>query len=391
MFNEIGPNVFQPASSGTVYDTLPVGSYDLGYNQNQGFYLVQTQNPKQPTKIYGAEHNQRAQRIINAYKRFGSVGVLLSGVPGSGKTVLMNSVALDFIQMGLPVININLSMWGPGIVSFIHESLADQKCMICIDELEKRLDVNDSEQVAAILQLLDGPKKNNKCFCMTVNDASELPAAFRNRPSRIRYVMQYDELSPDVVESVVADYLNDQSLFDETVLGLMRMNELTFDVVTQICSEVNFTNNVGVAFSEFNVGNASTNDITYAISSVQDSKGRKVSFITDYSFDPSYDNLVVGAFVEPEHWDDPHAIELLITAGITEYDPRRHGTTDKNNKFYDSDPFPVKWAHLRIDWSRRPEFDRSRNMRVYTYPSGVHDGVRFTVNLNRVKTYKGAF
>ena len=44
------------------YDRLPVGTYAVGYNQNEGCYLIRRANIEVTEKTYGV-HNQKVEKV----------------------------------------------------------------------------------------------------------------------------------------------------------------------------------------------------------------------------------------------------------------------------------------------------------------------------------------
>ena len=70
-------------------------------------YLEKRVEFSEPNKVYG-DTNTKIERIINTFKeRNKNMGVLLSGVKGSGKTFLAKGVASRLLKENYPTLIVN--------------------------------------------------------------------------------------------------------------------------------------------------------------------------------------------------------------------------------------------------------------------------------------------
>lgn len=125
-------------------------------------------------KIYGC-HPEKARKVLAAFKDFQrSLGVIMSGAKGIGKSVSAKLIAAEALDDGMPVIICD--QYIPGISSFI-ESI-EQEVMILFDEFDKAFaKTNDDDPQASMLSLFDGTAVGKKLYVVTCNYLNGLCAA----------------------------------------------------------------------------------------------------------------------------------------------------------------------------------------------------------------------
>ena len=239
-----------------VTDKLPKGVYELNFDAfSKEFFLDYiSESFELPEKVYGIEKGL-VERITTTYERLNkNFGVLLKGLKGTGKTVIAKQVSN---RLELPVILVNKSYGDMG--QFINS--IDQDVIMFFDEFEKTYELStyhdddDEEEkpgkksVNQLLTLMDGvfTSKHKRLFLLTTNKVY-LPDAMISRPSRIRYVKEFSDLSYEDIIEILTDSVEDKKLIPELAEILKELECITVDIVKSVAEEANI---YGVATKEF--------------------------------------------------------------------------------------------------------------------------------------------
>lgn len=244
-----------------VTDKLPKGVYELNFDAfSKEFFLDYiSESFELPEKVYGIEKGL-VDRIVTTYERLDkNFGVLLKGLKGTGKTVVAKQVSN---KLGLPVILVNKSYADMG--QFINS--ISQDVVMFFDEFEKTYELNsyhdeDVEDMGGkkgvnhLLTLMDGvfTSKNKRLFLLTTNKVY-LPDALISRPSRIRYVKEFTDLSYEHIIEILNDSVEDKKLIEGLAEILKELDVITVDIVKSVAEEANiYGTSEKEFFSIFNV------------------------------------------------------------------------------------------------------------------------------------------
>lgn len=240
--------------SNNIGSELPAGIYQTEYDsKTQVYNLRRTADSFVfPYKIYGIE-TEFIRRVLKTYNNtVGNTGILLSGVKGTGKTI---TAELLCNEMKLPIILVTNVF--PPLAAFIASIPCD--CVVFFDEYEK-LFGGRGENVGIVeddmmLSIMDGALSNEvrKMFILTTN-SSIINVNMIERPGRIRYLKEFDDLSLDLIKGIVKDILVNDDLFDKVVEFISELNTVTVDIVKAIVEECNIHNETPEKFENvFNV------------------------------------------------------------------------------------------------------------------------------------------
>jgi hypothetical protein len=190
-----------------------------------------------PEKIVG-ENGWYFEEIIADYKlsrdRPGALGVLLTGMAGTGKTTLGEMLGNFFISQGHPVFIVKERQTP---VALIREAIAAVgECAVIFEEMGKLYsDIKQAsdEQGAtqsALLTLFSDSGLSNVMFIATENNAHDISNHALNRPGRFKYAIEYRGLSSESVK----EYLEDQGVnaqLIEEIIAYAGFIEVSFDML----------------------------------------------------------------------------------------------------------------------------------------------------------------
>lgn len=192
---------------GLDYDLKSGHVYNLMYEGYDGFgYLEEDGKLTTPNRIYSSGiENELIDRVLTYFHDNNkSVGVLLEGLKGSGKTLTCKRIAN---RSELPIIVVDAMFPSVKLTEFFTKVTTD--VVIIFDEVEKNRNWNSKD----LLSFLDGVQDTcKKIVLMTCNKSTDLSDYLKDRCSRIRYKMHFDGLSNELIKEVVNDKISDKKI-----------------------------------------------------------------------------------------------------------------------------------------------------------------------------------
>ena len=238
-FLKVGKNVsFKFNTDGLECDLTPGMVYNIKVDSYTRVVSLEETTPfVMPSKVYCTSRDKRfIDKVLNSYKlsENGFTGVMLSGLKGSGKTIMAKSIANE---SNLPIINIDKSV-RPWALKVLVELLGDTNICFMFDELDKLLEDYDD---SALLQILDGADTKGKHMILfTCNNEECISEYLIDRCSRIRYWRKFGEISPSLIMEMLNDKLNDKKEVESLTDFIKDNFEIcSFDNIASFINEVN--------------------------------------------------------------------------------------------------------------------------------------------------------
>lgn len=237
----------------TIEKTLRPKNYVFNYDEFGNCFIEDIEDFKIPEKIYDVSSDMRSLIKYSFENYDKNLGVLLSGNKGQGKSLtaklLCNEIKND---LSMPTILINKSI--PKEINFIKffNEIKQNYCLF-IDEFEKLFQQNNSSekddyhQQDVFLSFMDGAltNKHKVLFLLTTND--NVNEFLINRPSRIKFLQEYEELPEDLFNMIVDDRLVKKEYKSDLENNVSLIN-LNIDLLISIIDDINLFDR---PFSEF--------------------------------------------------------------------------------------------------------------------------------------------
>ena len=255
-----------------------------------------------PEKIYDLE-DALIKRTIKTYKSLDkNFGVLFKGLKGTGKTVTAKLICKE---LNIPVILINKAYNDMGV--FVNS--IKQDIILMFDEFEKVYNLNyyadesaSTSPIIGLLGMMDGVlnSTHKRLFLLTTNEVN-LPDTLESRPSRIRYIKEFSNLSYSSIMEIFDDCLENKELTECLIKVLEKSKFVTVDIVKSLVQEANIHDSDDPTFySIFNIKREQDNFSLYQLINEGTNKEEFKLIERFYEYDP--ENYILGSsFIGRNH------------------------------------------------------------------------------------------
>ncbi|OPZ66102.1 MAG: ATPase family associated with various cellular activities (AAA) [Firmicutes bacterium ADurb.Bin506] len=224
-------DLFRPATA----VTLPAATYILRAANMRGFYLARVEDLPVPERIYGPRNETRIMRAYAERANQGiSTGVWLDGEKGAGKTMFASVLSQEMRKLGFPTILMQTPYTGSELNSVIEH--IGQACFL-FDEFEKVYE--EEEKQNALLTIFAGSVVAKNLYIVTTNLYSKVSYAMRNRPTRMRYFIEYRGVSEEIVKEFIEHRMVDRTKHADMIRALKHVPNCNFDIMQCAVEEHN--------------------------------------------------------------------------------------------------------------------------------------------------------
>lgn len=269
------------------FNELPAQAYQVNFSQQSGFFLTGYDEIAISEKIYGV-HPEKVHKVLKSFKMFDrSLGVILSGAKGIGKSLFGKMLSASAINEGYPLIIVN--QYIPGIADYLTS--IQQEVVVFFDEFDKtfhskgdRDSMNDPQ--AEMLTLFDGLSQGKKLFIVTCNELNNLNNYLVNRPGRFHYHFRFDYPSAEQIREYLEDKIP-ESAYDqiEKVISFSRKVDLNYDCLRAIAFELTLGTAFEDAIKDLNILNLSRESYNAVLMFTDGGKCRREIYMDMFSDD----------------------------------------------------------------------------------------------------------
>lgn len=340
-------NKYYAMNASAVVHKLPSAVYQLNFDtRSNNYYYEKIENFTLPEKLYGSI-NKIADRIWNTFNMMDkSIGALLVGNQGSGKTLLTKFLSDIGLRNNIPTIIISSPFKGENFIASLLN--IEDEAIIIFDEFEKVYDRDEKEQ-SQLLTILDGVINTKKLFLFTANKEYKILSTFFNRPGRIRYLLRYYKLSNDVIEEYCKDNLLNFKYKNQILKLPTVIQDFSYDMLVELVRELNFYNeSLEEVLDILNIkpDRSYNESLEYTVTYMKNNE------IIDYCWPVIYKGNPLSSNINSKMW-----VDVQYT----------YNTNDKNEIDYDNDDtevYQIKPASLSNKISSSTSSYSRKNFRV---------------------------
>lgn len=321
---------FQIAPDDVVsYEALPAGYYKISYDKEHDIFSLDRtyEFSINESNIYGVQ-KEKLKKVELAYKFANkSLGILLSGDKGIGKTLFAKLLCMSMYANGKAIIIVDKSYKGldkfisdiPGDVVFLFDEFGK------IFEKSNSSDGRDETDQESLLTVFDGTSPHKRLFIVTCNDLDEIDKCFLNRTGRFHYHFVFEYPSGEDIQQYMKDNLQN---YDESevqkVIKLSRKIKINYDTLRSICFEMNMGSKYDDFIYDLNIKSKEEGLKYKAIVRAKDG-----NILTLYTDDKSSDNcsiydmgkITMGLSTNPYYYSGDYKIsfdtkDMIIEKGI---------------------------------------------------------------------------
>jgi SpoVK/Ycf46/Vps4 family AAA+-type ATPase len=240
-----GDYTYMPIKEGAKqYSRLPAGAYKAAMSAQGVLFRPITvnqdglikMNTKVAAEVWGevkSFFDQETRKRLAAAEVKNRRGIILHGIPGTGKTSLVRSLFPYMIEQGAVIIvDCNADRLEHGFLPAIHLDDPDRDVVLFFDEFDRNAKYSEVE----LKRLLDGLSSPNNILTIgCTNHLNNIPDALWKRPSRFSLVREMPAPSPEV--RTIFLHKKFPGIPTDVALDLIGMvGDKSIDYVQEVCT-----------------------------------------------------------------------------------------------------------------------------------------------------------
>jgi hypothetical protein len=307
-----------------VIDHVPAYVYDVSFNENIGLMLVRDrENFDVGERKYG-NHRKWYNIVTSRYDRENpSLGIIMMGYKGLGKSFLAEDICNWGLRQGLPVLFINQKI----PVGLIHGAISSiGPCIVYFDEFGKSYrsgtDKESENERDKMITLFSDTSHKGVMFIVTGNNKHEFSDFMIDRPGRFEYRFNFDMLSVNVAAEIADEYKLTPEMRDLLLRHTLHRNS-SYDIITKMSAVLRRHKTLEDAVDEISVLNVP--DLAWYSYSIQEVIYHGVKHSKNYlSVECTKDNIVDLTIRDNEYQElESFSIDMMNPAAtlISTYRP----------------------------------------------------------------------
>lgn len=180
--------------------------------------------------------NEQVELFFKSYKsKMGSMGVMLTGSAGTGKTRMAEKLCNLALENKMPVVIVTDMRTTIETVNYIAML---RNVVILFDEFGKNFNRNLQDKM---LSMFSGVSSGKKLFIITENETNMISNFILNRPGRVRYHLDFTRLDEKTLVEYCSVHGISKDMFKEIYRIYEKADVFTFDHLQAMVSEILFT------------------------------------------------------------------------------------------------------------------------------------------------------
>ncbi len=211
-------------------DLKPV-IYELHYDSEKTSYYLKEVGKKFtdiPEKVYGTALGD-AKLVFDTYNKGDkSLGVMLTGDKGSGKTETVKLICNHAINAGIAVVQVVNTHTDLKLVKELSEF---NNTVILLDEFGKNF---SGPLQSKMLSLLEGTSSGKRLTLITENKASMINIYLKDRPGRVLFHLEFGRIDEEIIHQMCKDQNVPDWYKNEILMLFSKNSEFSIDALINL-------------------------------------------------------------------------------------------------------------------------------------------------------------